>query len=106
MAAERPVVLDAEGGTPSDDGLFGPGSVTWRVMASPATSIGASAAVLAQMLHPRVMRMIDQASSFREEWDERARLTGEYALTISYGDAAAAERAGEVLRRIHRRRTA
>jgi uncharacterized protein (DUF2236 family) len=75
-------------------------------MAAPATSIGASAAVLVQMLLPRVMRMIDQASSFREDWDERARLTGEYALTITYGDRAAAERAGEVLRRIHRRRTA
>lgn len=101
MPATRPVPVEELEHVPADDGLFGPDSVTWRVMASPATSIGAAAAVLAQMLHPRVMRMIDQASNFRDAWEERGRLTGEYALTITYGDTAAAERAGEVLRRIH-----
>jgi uncharacterized protein (DUF2236 family) len=101
MPATRPVPVEELEHVPADDGLFGPDSVTWRVMASPATSIGAAAAVLAQMLHPRVMRMIDQSSNFRTAWDERARLTGEYALTITYGDTATAERAGEVLRRIH-----
>ena len=101
MATARPVPVEELDHLPADDGLFGPESVTWRVMASPATSPGAAAAVLVQMLHPRVMRLIDQTSSFRDGWEERGRLTGEYALTITYGDTAAAERAGQVLRRIH-----
>lgn len=105
MATPRPakVVLDDQ---PQDDGLFGPESVSWRVMASPATVIGASAAVLVQMLHPRVMWMIDQASNFLQNPEKRARATGQYATTITYGDAATAEHAGEILRRIHDRRRA
>jgi len=51
---------------PEDDGLFvfGPQSVTWKVMASPAASRGTATAVLAQMLHPRIVGLIAQASTF------------------------------------------
>jgi uncharacterized protein (DUF2236 family) len=106
MTTSRPIAIAPDEAQPADDGLFGPESVTWRVTASPVTSIGAGAAVLVQMLHPRVMRLIDQASRFREDWEGCARMTGEYTLTITYGDTAAAEQAGAVLRRIHSRRTA
>lgn len=107
MPAPRPSGATAPAvDRPRDDGLFGPESVSWRAFASPAASIGGITAVLMQMLHPRVVRMIDQASSVRERPDERARLTGEYLVTITYGDAEAAERAGEVLRRIHANRQA
>jgi uncharacterized protein (DUF2236 family) len=105
MASSRPV--DVHGGNqPRDDGVFGPGSVTWRAMASPSAAIGGATAVLMQMLHPRVVRMIDQASNVREAPGERGRLTAEYVNTITYGDTEAAERAGEVLRRIHAHRQA
>jgi uncharacterized protein (DUF2236 family) len=85
------------------DGLFGPDSVTWRAMAHPATGIGAAAAAMIQMLYPPVMYVVDQASSFRERPDLRAQRTSDYATTITYGDVAAAEAAGESLRRIHAR---
>lgn len=88
---------------PSDDGLFGPESVTWRVMASPASSVGTAAAVLAQMLHPKVARLIVQASTFERNPELRGRLTAEYGLTTIYGDTRAAERAGETLRALHSR---
>ncbi|HEU5430211.1 MAG TPA: oxygenase MpaB family protein, partial [Thermomicrobiales bacterium] len=100
MPADRPVAV-AGVDSPADDGLFGPESVSWRVFASPAASIGGATAVLMQMLLPRVVRMIDQASNVRADPYGRQRLTGEYLMTITYGDVAAAERAGEVLRRIH-----
>lgn len=107
MATARPVsVHEPEIAHPADDGLFGPQSVTWRVMARPASSIGIGTAVLMQMIHPRVLRMIDQASTVRQDPEKRARLTGEYGLTVNFGDTAAAERAGEVLRNIHAHRTA
>ncbi len=107
MPAPRPTGIDPPGvERPRDDGLFGPQSVSWRAMASPAAAVGGIAAVMMQMLHPRVVRMIDQASSVRDRPDERARLTGEYLLTVTYGDNEAAERAGEVLRRVHAHRQA
>jgi uncharacterized protein (DUF2236 family) len=59
-----------------------------------------------QMIHPRVVRMIDQASNVREDPAGRAAATGQYGITITFGDRATAERAGEVLRRIHSHRQA
>lgn len=102
-AATRPILpTDAET-PPRDDGLFGPDSVTWRVMASPAASIGTATAVLAQMLHPRVVRLIAQASTFERNPELRARLTADYGATITYGDTELAEQAGATLRRLHAR---
>jgi uncharacterized protein (DUF2236 family) len=101
MTTNRPAAVSDSIEQPQDDGLFGPESVSWRVFAAPASSVGVATAVLMQMLYPKVVRMIDQASSFREDPQGRARMTGEYAITITYGDTAAAERAGEVLRTIH-----
>lgn len=102
-AAPRPIAMEQESAAQADDGLFGPGSVTWRVMSSPSTSLGTSAAVLAQMLHPKVVRLIAQASTFERNPELRGRLTAEYGLTISYGDTASAEAAGATLRKLHSR---
>jgi uncharacterized protein (DUF2236 family) len=101
--AERPVDVDHALPPPTDDGLFGPESVTWRVMASPASSLGTSTAVLAQMLHPRVVRLIAQASTFERNPELRARLTAEYGMTTTFGDTMLAENAGATLRKLHGR---
>lgn len=102
MTTVRPQGVDA-GPHTADDGLFGPDSVTWQTMAHPATAIGATAAAMIQMLYPPVMYVVDQASSFRERPELRAQRTSDYATTITYGDAEAAETAGRSLRRIHTR---
>jgi uncharacterized protein (DUF2236 family) len=39
-----------------DDGLFGPGSVTWRIMNSRIMWVAALRALYLQALHPRVIR--------------------------------------------------
>ena len=39
-----------------DDGLFGPGSGTWRIMSSPIMWVAALRALYLQALHPRVIR--------------------------------------------------
>ncbi|MCC5953631.1 MAG: DUF2236 domain-containing protein [Acidimicrobiia bacterium] len=101
MATPRPASVDT-GGHTNDDGYFGPESVTWRVAAHPALGLSAGCAGTIQMLYPQVMHMIDQASSFRDYPDLRAQRTGEFATTVFFGDRASADRAGEVLRRIHR----
>jgi uncharacterized protein (DUF2236 family) len=89
-----------------DDGLFGPDSVTWRCHTDPTMLIIGTAAATTQMLHPKVMRMIDQASTFRTKPELRAQRTGEYVMTITYGDRETAEHAGATLRKIHQRATA
>ena len=105
MGSPRPAAVDA-GRYTSDDGLFGPESVTWRVIAHPATGLSATSAATLQMLYPPVMYVIDQASGVRDDPDRRAQRTGEYMTTIVYGDVAAAEAAGAALRRVHASRQA
>ncbi|MEP6631564.1 MAG: oxygenase MpaB family protein [Lapillicoccus sp.] len=85
----------------ADDGLFGPDSVTWRLHSEPSMVLVGILAATTQMLHPRVMRMIDQASSFRDHPESRGRQTGLYVMTITFGDEATARRAGATLRRVH-----
>src|SRR6266566_3604110 len=93
-----PIALENQ---PKDDGLFGPRSVTWRIMAAPSTGVGIGTAVLMQMLLPGVVRMINQSSTFKSDPALRGRLTMEYGATTTYGDTEAAERAGEFMRNIH-----
>ncbi|HBJ72682.1 MAG TPA: hypothetical protein DDY88_02975, partial [Actinobacteria bacterium] len=102
---DRPEGIDT-GAHTADDGLYGPDSVTWKVMAAPAVGLAAGAAAMVQMLLPPVMYVVDQASSVRLKPEERAKLTGDYTVTITYGDVASAERAGEQLRRLHATRKA
>jgi len=102
---DRPEGIDT-GAHTADDGLYGPDSVTWKVMAAPAVGLAAGAAAMVQMLLPPVMYVVDQASTVRLKPEERAKLTGDYTVTITYGDVASAERAGEQLRRLHATRKA
>ncbi|MCD9623191.1 oxygenase MpaB family protein [Rhabdothermincola salaria] len=105
MSTTRPLSVDA-GPHTTDDGLFGPDSVTWKAMAHPSTGIGAATAAMVQMLYPPVMYVIDQSSNVRANPDLRAQRTAQYATTITYGDVASADAAGAALRRIHARCTA
>lgn len=106
MPASRPRLPIKLETAPKDDGVFGTGSVTWRIMAAPATGVGIGTAVLMQMLLPGVVRMINQSSTFKSDPGLRGRLTMEYGATTTYGDTEAAERAGEMLRNIHAHKTA
>lgn len=72
----------------------------------PQLGLAAHGAATLQMLHPMVMHMIDQASSFRTNPASRAELTALFGRTLTYGDTAAASRAAEVLAKIHHRVTA
>jgi len=88
-------------GEPKDDGLFGPQSVTWRVMAGAVPLIAGPAAVAMQSLMPRAMHLFVQTSSFLQNPEQRGQLTQDYFLTIAYGDTETAEPAGQLLRNIH-----
>jgi uncharacterized protein (DUF2236 family) len=84
-----------------DPGLFGPGSVAWRIHADPVMLIGGLRAILVQALEPRAMAAVDQHSRFREDpWGRLARTTN-YVVSTTYGTTAEAEEAAALVRRVH-----
>lgn len=85
------------------DGLFGPGSVTWRVSAEPVMWVAGFRALFLQALHPRVMRGTWQNTAFadpKQAWGRFLR-TIDYVQTRTYGSRAEVERAGRRVRKIH-----
>jgi uncharacterized protein (DUF2236 family) len=86
-----------------DGGLFGPGSVTWRVMGEPIMWVAGLRAMYLQALHPRTMRATWQNTAFArpgEAWGRFAR-TVEFVRVRTYGTLAEVERAGRRVRHIH-----
>jgi uncharacterized protein (DUF2236 family) len=86
------------------DGLFGPGSVTWRVHGDVASMmVGGIAALLLQMLHPAVLAGVRDHSGFRADMHGRLRRTARFVSVTTYGERAQALAAIERVRRIHER---
>ena len=87
-----------------DEGLFGPGSVTWRVMSSRIMWVAIVRALYLQALHPRVIRgTLQNAATIAEPADAWARLrrTRTFIEARTFGTTAEAERAGRRVRTIH-----
>jgi uncharacterized protein (DUF2236 family) len=87
-----------------DDGLFGPKSVTWRLMSSRIMWVAVVRALYLQALHPRVIRgTLQNAATITEPVDAWARLrrTRKFLETRTFGTLAEAERAGHRVRKIH-----
>ena len=87
-----------------DDGLFGPGSVTWRVMSNRIMWVAVVRALYLQALHPRVIRgTLQNAATITEPVDAWARLrrTRKFIETRTFGTLAEAERAADRVRKIH-----
>ena len=86
-----------------DEGLFGPGSVTWRIMSSRIMWVAALRALYLQALHPRVIRgTLQNAPGLTQPVDGWARLrrTRKFIETRTFGTTAEAERAGRRVRKI------
>jgi uncharacterized protein (DUF2236 family) len=87
-----------------DDGLFGPASVTWRVMNSRIMWVAIVRALYLQALHPRVIRgTLQNAVTVTAPVDAWARLrrTRKFIETRTFGTQAEAERAGRRVRKLH-----
>ena len=88
-------------------GLFGPDSVTWRVLGEPVMWVGGLRAMYLQALHPRTMRATWQNTAFArpgEAWGRFGR-TVEFVRARTYGTAEQVERAGRRVRTVHARLT-
>lgn len=91
-----------------DYGLFGPGSVTWRVMGEPVLMVGGFRALLLQALHPPSMWGTAQNSELMDPQAAWARLgrTIEFVRVRTYGTHEEVERIGRRVRRLHAKLTA
>src|SRR5436309_8596940 len=90
-------------GAMGDAGLFGPGSVTWRVNREGALLLGGGRALLLQVAHPLVAAGVAAHSRFRSEPLTRLRRTLDRMLTIVFGDAVEALAAVRDIERVHSR---
>lgn len=87
--------------TPTHDGYFAPDSVSWRVFADPASKLGGMAALLMQALNPFMMRVFYNTTVSHEDSAGRDERTGRYFETVVFGDKAHADKASEIVRRMH-----
>jgi uncharacterized protein (DUF2236 family) len=87
--------------TAADPGLFGPGSVTWRVMAEPVLMLGAGRALLMQAAHPLVAEGAIEHSTYASDPYGRLERTVEWVTAVCFGTTAEARRACRVVNRLH-----
>jgi uncharacterized protein (DUF2236 family) len=93
------------GAAPSPDvdfGLFGPGSMAWRLHREPALVIGGLRALMVQALHPLAMAAVADHSDYRSDvWGRYTRTTN-YVVTTVFGTTRQAEALGARVREVHR----
>lgn len=88
-----------------DHGLFGPGSVTWRIMGEPVLMVGGFRALLLQALHPHSMWGTAQNSDLMDPDAAWARLgrTIEFVSVRTWGSREDVERIARRVRGLHSR---
>jgi uncharacterized protein (DUF2236 family) len=89
-----------------DVGLFGPGSVTWKLHLEPVLLIGGLRSLYLQALHPRAVAAVAQNSGYRSDPWGRLIRTSEYVGTVVYGSTEQVQTAASRLRRLHARMSA
>jgi uncharacterized protein (DUF2236 family) len=91
----------------ADHGLFGPESVTWRVMGEPVLIVGGVRALLLQALHPPTMWGTAQNSDLmnpKQAWSRLER-TVDFVRVRTYGTTDEVERVGRRVRKLHSKLT-
>lgn len=85
-----------------DPGIFGPDSVTWRVLSHPASVfMGGIAAVLFELAEPRVRSGVWDHTDFHRDPAGRVRRTGRATMIFTYGSTRDAEALSARVRRLH-----
>ena len=88
-------------GHPGDPGLFGPGSVTWKVNSEAVMLLGGGRALLLQVAHPSVAAAVATHSNYdADPWGRLVR-TLRVATLITFGDGETSAAAARALRSVH-----
>jgi uncharacterized protein (DUF2236 family) len=86
-----------------DQGLFGPGSVTWRVNREGSILIGGGAAAVLQVAHPLVAAGVGEHSRYDvDPWGRLVR-TLEITTKMTFGSTAEAHEGARAIRMAHKR---
>lgn len=85
-----------------DPGLFGPGSVSWRVIGDVSTFVGGIRALLVQAAHPEVVAGVVDHSRYREDPLGRLSRTSAYVTATTFGAGPEVDQAVAMVRRAHR----
>lgn len=99
--APRPRARPAAWEGTADPGLFGPGSVSWRVHADPLMAVGGLRALLLQSLHPVVASGFAAHSGYRQASWGRLMRTAEYVALTTFGTTAQVDRIAAHVRAAH-----
>jgi uncharacterized protein (DUF2236 family) len=86
-----------------DPGLFGPGSVTWRVLKEPLLILVGGRALLMQAAHPHVAQGAIDHSAYADDPFGRLMRTYEWGGTVAFGTTAEARRATAGVNRLHQK---
>lgn len=85
----------------ADPGLFGPGSLTWRIHADPILWVGGLRALFLQALHPAALAGVFTRSDYRADPWGRLFRTADYVGAVTYDTTVEAEAAGARVREVH-----
>ena len=86
-----------------DQGLFGPGSVTWRVNREGSILIGGGAAAILQVAHPLVAAGVGEHSRYDVDPWGRLQRTLEITTKMTFGSTADAHDGARAIQMAHRR---
>ena len=86
-----------------DQGLFGPESVTWRVVGHQASIVGGLRSLIIQSLHPLAMAGVAEFSDYRRRPLQRLQRTSRYVAATTFGTTEQAHAAAATVRRVHKR---
>ena len=86
-----------------DTGLFGPGSITWRVNREGSLLIGGGAAAILQVAHPLVAAGVGEHSNYRTDPWGRLYRTLDITTKITFGSTPTAQKAARAIQMAHKR---
>ena len=87
----------------SDEGLCGPGSVTWRVNREGVLLLGGGCALILQVAHPLVAAGVAEHSNYREDPWGRLYRTLDLTTKIVFGSSKTAKEASDRIKEVHGR---
>ena len=87
---------------PDDPGLFGPESITWKIMGDVSSFIGGIRALLIQAAHPEVAAGVANHSTYRDDPFGRLSRTASYVTATAFGAMPEVEKSIKMVSSAHR----
>jgi len=87
----------------SDEGLFGPSSMAWKLHAHPSALVGGVRSLIVQTMHPLAMAGVADHSNYRADPLGRLQRTAGFVAATTYGSRGQAVAAVAAVRRAHER---